>query len=75
MKRELSERALILAPQGRDAIVAASMLGEAGLRSRIVADLGELIRELSAGAGFAVVTEEALAGSPLRGLSEWIERQ
>jgi signal transduction histidine kinase/ActR/RegA family two-component response regulator len=72
---EVSERALILAPQGRDAIVAASMLGEAHLRSHIVGDLGELIAELKAGAGFAVVTEEALEGAPLHALSEWIEAQ
>ena len=69
------ERALILAPQGRDGIVAASMLGEARIQSAIVGDLGELVSELKAGAGFAVVTEEALAGAPLHGLSEWIEAQ
>jgi len=75
MKPHVSERALILAPQGRDGIVAASMLGEANLTSDIVRDLGELVTELNAGAGFAVVTEEALAGAPLHALSEWIERQ
>jgi signal transduction histidine kinase/ActR/RegA family two-component response regulator len=69
------ERALILAPQGRDGIVAASMLGEARIQSAIVGDLGELVAALKAGAGFAVVTEEALAGAPLHGLSEWIEAQ
>jgi signal transduction histidine kinase/ActR/RegA family two-component response regulator len=71
----LSERALILAPQGRDAAVAAAMLHEARLRSQIVGDLGELIANLDAGAGFAIVTEEALAGSPLHGLSDWIAGQ
>jgi signal transduction histidine kinase/ActR/RegA family two-component response regulator len=34
-----------------------------------------LVRQLDAGAGFAVVTEEALAGAPLHGLSRWIEHQ
>lgn len=71
----LSERALILAPQGRDAAVAAAMLHEARIRSEIVRDISELISGLNAGAGFAVVTEEALAGSPLHGLSDWIEAQ
>lgn len=75
MSSNLSERALILAPQGRDGVVAASMLGEAYLRTDIVRDLGELVAELNAGAGFAVVTEEALAGAPLHGLSAWIESQ
>ena len=75
MSSNLSERALILAPQGRDASVAAAMLGEAGIRSEVVADIGGLISQLDAGAGFAVVTEEALAGGPLHGLSDWIDGQ
>ncbi len=72
---EISERGLILAPQGRDAMVAAAMLSEAHLRTDIVADLDELISELDAGAGFAVVTEEALARAPRHALSKWIEAQ
>ena len=75
MIADAPQRALILAPHGRDGIVAASMLGEANIESDIVRDLGELVTELNAGAGFAVVTEEALAGAPLHGLSEWIEAQ
>ena len=75
MTADVSERALILAPQGRDALVAASMLGEAGMPSEIIANLSELVEELTAGAGFSIVTEEALAGAPLHGLSQWIERQ
>ena len=71
---DVSERALILAPQGRDATVAAGMLSEAGIRSDIVVDVGELVAELAAGAGFAVVTEEALGGS-LHALSGWIDTQ
>ncbi len=72
---ELSEQALILAPTGRDAEVAARMLAEAGLRSCICPDLPALNRALEAGAGFAVVTEEALARADLRPLSEWIAAQ
>ena len=75
MTPSLSERALILAPQGRDAEVAAGMLREAQLRGDVIPDVTVLVAELNAGAGFAVVTEEALAGSPLHGLSEWIEAQ
>jgi signal transduction histidine kinase/ActR/RegA family two-component response regulator len=71
----VSERGLILAPQGRDALVAAEMLREANIRSNIVKDVTGLVMELASGAGFAVVTEEALAGSPLHSLSEWIEAQ
>jgi PAS domain S-box-containing protein len=72
---EFSERALILAPSGRDAAVAAQMLAEAGIRSVTCTGLGSLIAELEAGAGFALVTEEALAEASLRGLNDWIETQ
>jgi len=75
MTVDVSERALILAPQGRDGTVAAAMLREAGFRSDIVRDVGKLVAELGAGAGFAVVTEEALGGEPLHGLSRWIAAQ
>jgi signal transduction histidine kinase/ActR/RegA family two-component response regulator len=75
MSSDLSERGLILAPQGRDAVVAASMLGEARIKSDIVADVAQLVAELAKGAGFAVVTEEALEGSPLHALSGWIYSQ
>ena len=75
MSEDFSERGLIFAPQGRDAMVAAAMLREAHLQNSIVADVGELVRELSRGAGFAVVTEEAIDGVPLHVLSEWIEGQ
>ena len=75
MSTSLSERALILAPHGRDAAVARAMLLEASLNASIVGDVAGLVAELSAGAGFALVTEEAVAGADLRALSEWIDGQ
>jgi PAS domain S-box-containing protein len=51
------------------------MLAEAGMRSRICADVAALGRELAAGAGFALVTEEALARADLREVSAWIDAQ
>jgi signal transduction histidine kinase/CheY-like chemotaxis protein len=71
----LSERGLILAPLGRDAQVAADMLAEAGVRSRTCWTLDELVGELRAGAGFALVTEEALHAVDLHPLAEWIGKQ
>jgi signal transduction histidine kinase/ActR/RegA family two-component response regulator len=70
-----SERALILAPQGRDALVAQAMLEEAGLRGAIAQSIPALVTLLSEGAGFALVTEEALAGADLRELADWIGDQ
>jgi signal transduction histidine kinase/ActR/RegA family two-component response regulator len=71
----LSERALILAPQGRDAEVARAMLTEAGFRSAIAGSIAELVDQLAEGAGFALVTEEALAGVDLHPLAGWIDAQ
>ena len=75
MKYEISERALILAPQGRDSAVARGMLGEAGLHGDVVEDVAQLVMSLGVGAGFTVVTEEAITGSDLHALSNWLNEQ
>ena len=69
---ELSEDALILAPLGRDAEIAARMLAEAAISSRLCPDLAALCRELNTGAGFALLAEEALARADLRELVHWL---
>ena len=51
------------------------MLAEAGIVTRTCADLACFRRELDKGAGFAVVTEEALAGTDIREVSAWIDAQ
>ncbi|HEY7797250.1 MAG TPA: hypothetical protein VIA80_00680, partial [Hyphomonadaceae bacterium] len=71
----LSERALILAPAGRDARVAADMLAEAGIRSVVCVGLAELVAGLEGGAGFALVTEEAIRTADLHPLAGWLESQ
>jgi signal transduction histidine kinase/CheY-like chemotaxis protein len=70
-----SETALILAPVGRDAAVAAGMLSESKIPSMICPDLDSLVRELSGGVGFVVITEEALVGRDLRAVTSWIDGQ
>jgi signal transduction histidine kinase len=75
VKDAVSERALILAPQGRDGSVARGMLAEAGLHGDVVQDVSQLVAALKAGAGFAVVTEEAITGSDLHALSDWLDEQ
>jgi signal transduction histidine kinase/CheY-like chemotaxis protein len=72
---ERSETALILAPLGRDAAIAAGMLREYRIPSVICPDLDSLVRELKGGVGFVLVTEEALVGRDLRNLSGWINGQ
>ncbi len=76
MKRStFSERALILAPHGRDAAIAVAMLGEAGTIAEACQSLPDLIAELNVGAGVVVVTEEALATADLSALVTWIADQ
>jgi signal transduction histidine kinase/ActR/RegA family two-component response regulator len=72
---DAAERVLILAPQGRDAGVAGAMLAEAGMPGDIVGSVLELVKQLSAGAGLAVVTEEALTDTDLHALSDWLDGQ
>ena len=69
------ERALILAPQGRDAAVAQSMLIEARLTAMVVGDISQLVDALRGGAGFALLTEESLMGADLKPLAEWLDEQ
>ncbi|NYT41079.1 response regulator [Sphingomonas sp. R-74633] len=71
----LSERAIILAPRGRDAAIAASILNEAGLRSAVCTSLGELVGEIEKGAGFALLTEEGMRSANLQPLAKWLEAQ
>src|SRR5829696_7516022 len=60
--RERTAPVLILAPSGRDAAVAATILGEVGVVTTVCLDLDALVSGLDR-AGGAVVTEEALRHS------------
>ena len=72
---ELSKRALVLAPQGRDALLATGLLREAGMPAQPVAGLGALIEAMTAGAGLAVVAEEAFRDADLAPLAAWLAAQ
>lgn len=69
------ERALLLAPRGRDAAVASAMLSEAGIAAEACPSLPFLVEEISAGAGFVLVTEEALATANPSSLVGWLRDQ
>jgi PAS domain S-box-containing protein len=75
MISRLSERALVLAPLGRDAKVAAAMLQEAGIMATICVSLPDLLDEIRAGAGIAVVTDDALKTSDPKALAGWLDDQ
>ncbi len=75
MTPDRSERALILAPRGRDSEVAEAMLREAGLTSLRCASIEDLVREMEIGAGFGLITEESLRNANLQALARWIDEQ
>jgi signal transduction histidine kinase/ActR/RegA family two-component response regulator len=70
-----SERTLILAPRGRDAVVAKGILRDAKIHSEICLDLDELVQEIHRGADVAVLTEEAARSPDARALVDWIASQ
>src|SRR5919107_2075965 len=65
---------LILAPSGRDAAVAAAILGEVDLVSTVCPDLDALVSSLDR-AGGAIITEEALLHSDRKRPRGWIRQQ
>ncbi len=71
----LSERALILAPFGRDAQIATLILNEAGHAAFVCQTIEELALEIVRGAGFAMVALEALSVAELAPLEEALARQ
>ncbi|WP_157710668.1 ATP-binding protein [Pseudomonas sp. PB120] len=76
MAREAtSERAIILAPLGRDSQIALMMLKEAGYEGIVTRDLGGLCGELELGAGLLLIASEALLGVDLEPLLALIEQQ
>ncbi|WP_331695693.1 ATP-binding protein [Pseudomonas sp. ZY71] len=71
----LAERALILAPVGRDSQIALMILKEAGYGGVVAPDLGSLCTELELGAGLVLVAAEALRGPELEALFLYLEQQ
>src|SRR6185312_7474987 len=69
------QRALILAPIGRDATAIAGVLQRVGLDSLICRDLPTLMGALNIGAGAALVAEEALFGNQNSELLQWVHEQ
>ncbi len=75
MNRTSAQRAIVLAPHGRDAAIAAEILREAGIEAAVARDLPTLVADLREGAGFALVTEEALRAADLHPLNAFLREQ
>jgi signal transduction histidine kinase len=67
--------ALILAPLGRDAAVAARLLREAEVEPIVCNDLAHLSSVLDETVGCAIVTEEALRGADFTLVASWVSNQ
>ncbi len=68
-------RTLILAPIGRDAQLIADLLERLGRPCHVVKALSELSQNISAGAGAAIVSEEALRGAALHEIEMVLKQQ
>lgn len=66
---------LVLAPRGRDAVIASTLLSEAGMIAVICADVRALQTALGDEVAFVVVAEEAMRSADLRGIAAWVTDQ
>ncbi|MEA1073286.1 ATP-binding protein [Sphingomonas sp. LY160] len=71
----MPNRVLILAPRGRDAIIAASLLDRNGIDAFVCADHAELLSHLNRDSGAVLLTEEALTTDETAGLFAWVSGQ
>lgn len=67
-------KVIILAPLGRDAVVAASILGNAGISNRICPSLPDVMQEIHT-AHCLIATDEALVNSDRTDLAAWLSDQ
>src|SRR5260370_12024152 len=63
-------RVLVLAPTGRDALLARRVLSEAGIGAHICANLEDLQQGIREGAGAVLVTEDGLSVTAVAELPE-----
>ena len=71
----VSERAIVLAPMGRDGALVLMMLNEAGYSGIIATSLMALCGALEEGAGLLIIAAEALRGVDLEPLLERLHQQ
>jgi hypothetical protein len=67
--------ALVLAPRGRDAVVASSLIEQAGVASDTRDDIAALADALGEDTAFVLITEEAIRTADLRPLTTWLASQ
>ena len=70
-----SERVLVLAPQGRNAQIAAGVINEARMDAVVCEDMPSMLKRIENGAGVAIVTEESIRDVDMNPLAQWIGSQ
>lgn len=73
--RDDDKRVLVLAPTGRDGPAACALIEQAGVASQLCSGIDELLQALEAGAGAAIIAEEAFLATDRARLFEWVEKQ
>jgi PAS domain S-box-containing protein len=68
-------RALVLAPRGRDAAVACSLIERTGVSCVACPDLQAVVQCLDDDVAFLLMTEEAIRGADLNPLATWLSGQ
>ncbi|MBI6563441.1 ATP-binding protein [Pseudomonas synxantha] len=71
----VSERAIVLAPMGRDGSLALMMLNEAGYSGMVVSNLSALCEAMEQGVGMLIIAAEALRGVDLEPLLNHLHQQ
>jgi PAS domain S-box-containing protein len=71
----VEEAILILAPRGRDAEVIRRIAVAQNSQAQVCEDIAALVEALQCGAALAVVTEEALIGTDVAPLTQWLDQQ
>jgi signal transduction histidine kinase len=70
-----SQYVVIHTPHGRDAEIAAGLLKEVGISAVKALDLNQFENSLSNDTWFALLTDETLRSSDMRGIADWIANQ
>ena len=68
-------KALVLAPRGRDASVACTLIEQTGVTCLACPALGAVVDVLDDDVAFVLITEEAIRGVDLKPLSVWLAHQ
>lgn len=71
----MEERILLLALRGRDAQVIDQLLSKGGHSCHVCRSLDDMARELEAGAGAALITEESLSDVDDAAMADWLGHQ